>query len=168
MYCSNSKSPAAFASAPVVGALVAKMYSPRAPRRFTVHGRSNSLIDASTPSDQRVPKSIIRSKFSWVNTCVNVARIDASDKALPANVPPIPPVSIISNSTILFIESAIAAVIPYVPVGIPPAMALPIVKKSGFKPRSAVIPPGPTDIVWVSSMIKRDPYFLANSCTASK
>ena len=147
MYCSSSKSPALFASAPVIGVELANIYSPRAPNRLHVHGKSNSSIAASTPSDQRVPKSIMRSKFSWVRTCVNVARIDASDSALPANVPPMPPVSIISSSTILLIELAISCVIPNVPVGIPPAIALPIVKKSGFNPRSAVIPPGPTEIV---------------------
>ena len=57
---------------------------------------------------------------------------------------------------------------PKVPVGIPPPIALPIVIKSGFNPRSAVIPPGPTEIVWVSSIIKIVPCFFASSCTASK
>ena len=168
MYCSNSKSPALLASAPVTGATCPNMYSPRAPNRLQLHGKSNSAIAASTPSDHRVPKSIMRSKFSCVKTCVNVARIAASDKALPAKVPPIPPVSIISSSTIDLILSAIDCVIPNVPVGIPPPIALPIVKKSGFRLRSAVIPPGPTEIVWVSSIIKMVPYFFARSCTASK
>ena len=72
------------------------------------------------------------------------------------------------SSTIFFICSAISCVIPKVPVGIPPASALPIVKKSGFKPSAPVIPPGPTEIVWVSSIIRKALYFLANSCTPTK
>ena len=57
---------------------------------------------------------------------------------------------------------------PNVPIGIPPAMALPIVNTSGFKPYKAVMPPGPTEIVCVSSIIQIAPYFIASAPTASK
>ena len=147
MYCSNSKSPASAASFPVLGALFWNKYSPRAPSLEQCHGRSNSLIAASTPSHQEFPSLTIRSKASSVNTFDKVARIAASDSALPANVEPIPPVSIISRSTFAAIRLAISFVIPNVPVGMPPAIALPIVNISGFKPSSAVMPPGPTEIV---------------------
>ena len=139
------------------------MYSPRAPKRLQCQSKSNSAIAASTPSLQRSPSAIIDSNASAVNTSLKVARIAASDIALPANVLPIPPVSIISSSTNFLIEFATSSVIPNVPTGLPPAIALPIVKKSGFRPRSNVIPPGPTEIVWVSSMINSAPYFFARS-----
>ena len=71
----------------------------------------------------------------------------ARDSALAAKVPPIPPVSITSSSTSLLIAVAILAFMPKAPVGNPPPIALPIVKKSGSRPSSAVIPPGPTEIV---------------------
>ena len=64
--------------------------------------------------------------------------------------------------------AAISVVMPNVPVGIPPPIALPIVKISGFKLCSAVIPPAPTEIVWVSSIIQTAPYFFASSPTLSK
>ena len=57
---------------------------------------------------------------------------------------------------------------PNVPVGIPPPIAFPIVNISGFNPKSAVIPPGPTEIVWVSSIIQIAPYFFESSPTAAK
>ena len=38
-------------------------------------------------------------------------------------------------------------VMPKAPVGNPPPIALPIVKKSGESDNCAVIPPGPTEIV---------------------
>ena len=154
MYCSSSKSPDSAACLPVIGALPLKMYSPRAPSRLQCQSRSNSAIAASTPSHQRLPRAIIFSKLAGVNTSVSVAFIAAKESPLPANVPPIPPKSIISNSTIFVMASAISCVMPNVPVGIPAASALPMVRKSGFKPRSLVIPPGPTEMVWVSSMIK--------------
>ena len=65
-------------------------------------------------------------------------------------------------------RAATSVVIPNVPVGIPPAIAFPIVKISGFNPCNAVIPPAPTEIVWVSSIIQIAPYFFASSPTAFK
>ena len=62
-------------------------------------------------------------------------------------MPPIPPVSITSRSTSFLIESAILEVIPKAPVGNPPPIAFPIVKKSGASDNCAVIPPGPTEMV---------------------
>ena len=90
---------------------------------------------------------IIRSKFSFVNTLLKVALIAANDNALAASVPPTPPVSITSSSTNFLIESATLCVIPKAPVGKPPPIALPIVRKSGLSPNSPVIPPEPTEIV---------------------
>ena len=139
------------------------MYSPRAPKRLQCQSKSNSAIAASTPSLQRSPSAIISLNAAAVSTSLNVARIAASDIAFPANVLPIPPVSMISSTTSFLIELATSSVIPKVPTGIPPAIALPIVKKSGFRPRSCVIPPGPTEMVWVSSMINSAPYFFAKS-----
>ena len=42
-------------------------------------------------------------------------------------------------------------------MGMPPAIALPIVTMSGCRPHAAVHPPGPADRVWVSSIIRRVP-----------
>ena len=168
MYCSSSKSPASAASLPVLGAVAWNKYSPRAPSREQYQGNSNSLIAASTPSHQRFPSGTILANASSVKTFVSVARIAAKLIEFPAKVLPIPPVSIISRDVLSAICAAISRVIPNVPVGIPPAIALPIVKISGFNPCNAVIPPGPTEIVCVSSMIQTAPYFLARSPTAFK
>ena len=99
MYCSSSKSPESAASLPVIGAFPLKTYSPRAPKRLQCQSKSNSLIAASMPSHQRLPSSVMCLKFASVRTSFNVAFIAASDKALPAKVPPIPPRSIIDSST---------------------------------------------------------------------
>ena len=123
------------------------MYSALAPNRLTLHGSLYFSITFSTPSAHLVPNLIIFSKFSSVNTFVRVARIAASESAFAANVPPTPPVSITSSSTWDLIACAISVLIPNAPVGNPPPIALPMVRKSGFNPSCAVIPPGPTEIV---------------------
>ena len=92
----------------------------------------------------------------------------ASESALPARVPPIPPVSMISRLVFDVIALAIASVIPKVPVGNPPAIALPIVKISGLSPSAAVMPPAETEMVCVSSIIQTTSYFLASSPTATR
>ncbi len=168
IYCSNSKSPASAACLPLIGALDANMYSALAPNRFTVQLSLYLLMLCSTPSAQRFPSFIIRSKFSAVKTLLKVARIAASDNAFAARVPPTPPVSITSSSTKFLIESATCFCMPNAPVGKPPPMALPMVRKSGHRPNWAVIPPGPTEIVWVSSIISKASYFLASFSTSFK
>ena len=134
MYCSNSKSPASAASLPVLGEFSLNMYSALAPKRLTLQGRLYFLIVLSTPSDQRFPSFTIFSKFSAVSTLVKVAFIAAIDNAFAASVPPTPPVSITSSSTISLMDLAISSRIPKAPVGNPPPIALPIVKKSGCNP----------------------------------
>ena len=97
-----------------------------------------------------------------------MALIAARESAFAANVPPTPPVSITSSSTWDLISFAISALIPNAPVGKPPPIALPIVRKSGCNPSCAVIPPGPTEIVCVSSIINFAPNSLASFSTAFK
>ena len=144
------------------------MYSALAPSRLTVHPSWYLLIVFSTPSAHWFPSLIMRSKLSLVNTLLSVAFIAARDRALAAKVPPTPPVSITSSSTSLLIAAATLAFIPNAPVGNPPPIAFPIVKKSGSRPSSAVIPPGPTEIVCVSSTINIAPNSLANFSTPFK
>ena len=50
-----------------------------------------------------------------------------------------------------------SAVIPYAAAGTPPAIGLPITKKSGSRSHAAVHPPGPAQIVCVSSMTSNVP-----------
>ena len=47
---------------------------------------------------------------------------------------------------------------PYAPDGMPPPIALPITTMSGASPPRAVQPPGPAEIVCVSSMMSTAPY----------
>ena len=88
---------ASCASVPFFGALGANRYSARQPRRVTCQGISKSLIPFSTPAVQRSAMGIMRSKASLVRTFVSVARMAARESALPASVPPIPPVSLSSR-----------------------------------------------------------------------
>ncbi len=52
---------------------------------------------------------------------------------------------------------AIAALQPYTEHGTPPAIGLPRVMKSGSSFQARVQPPGPVEMVWVSSMISSVP-----------
>ena len=56
-----------------------------------------------------------------------------------------------------------AALQPKMPHGTPPAIGLPTTKKSGSRFHSWVQPPMPVEMVWVSSMISSEPYFLVSS-----
>ena len=95
-------------------------------------------MPASTPSAQRSPSGSIRANASSVSTSVSVARIAASDSALPARVPPMPPTSMSSSAIEASIRSDTSAVMPNAPAGMPPAIALPIVMKSGSRPCAPV------------------------------
>ncbi len=53
--------------------------------------------------------------------------------------------------------AATSSVIPYAPRGMPAAIDLPTVTKSGASPHRRVSPPGPTTCVWVSSYASRVP-----------
>ncbi len=55
-------------------------------------------MTSCTPASNRVASAFIRSNASAVSTCSSVARIAATDRALPARVPPIPPTSTRSAS----------------------------------------------------------------------
>ena len=56
---------------------------------------------------------------------------------------------------------------PYAAAGMPPPMVLPITKKSGSRLHAAVAPPGPTQIVWVSSITSKVPYWRVSRRSAS-
>ena len=51
--------------------------------------------------------------------------------------------------------------------GIPAPSVLPIVTMSGRRPQARVQPPGPAQIVWVSSITSSVPYFEQSSLTPS-
>ena len=70
-----------------------KRYSQRAPSETIVQGTRCSAIAASTPSTKRSRSAIMRSNAESVSTSPSVARVAASERALPASVPPTPPVS---------------------------------------------------------------------------
>ncbi len=89
-----------------------KWYSARAPRRVTCHGTSEPRRTPLTPASNRSASGIIRAKASSVRTSVSVARMAASDSALPARVPPMPPTSQSSRSIDALTRSATASVNP--------------------------------------------------------
>ena len=60
-------------------------------------------------------------------------------------------------------RSAISALQPKMPQGTPPAIGLPTTKKSGSRFHRRVQPPMSVEMVWVSSMISRLPYFRVSS-----
>jgi hypothetical protein len=110
----------------------------------------------------------ILSKAYSVNTLSRVALIVATERALPAKVPPIPPTSTRSTSFAWVTLSAIYCVKPYAPQGIPPPIDLPIVIISGSSFIARVAPPYPALNVWVSSLINKVPTFLVSSLTNYK
>ena len=87
----------------------------------------------------------------------SAARIAATDMALPASVPPIPLTSIDGSSKSARTTAATAALSPYAAAGTPPPIGLPITSRSGSRPYAAVYPPGPAQIVWVSSISSNVP-----------
>ena len=103
----------------------------------------------------RPARAIIAANAASVSTCSSVARIAATDRALPARVPPTPPVSTMSAVSSARIRSASAADRPNAPAGIPPAIDFPIVTMSGSRFQARVQPPGPALNVCVSSLISR-------------
>ena len=116
----------------------------------------------------RVASAIMRSKASSVRTCSSVARVAASESALPASVPPTPPVSSMSASASPVMRSARSVVMPKAPEGTPPAIALPIVTMSGSRSHARVAPPGPALKVCVSSMISNVPCSRVRRRTSSR
>ena len=70
-----------------------KRYSARAPRAAIDQGSSCSAIAVSTPATKRSHSAVMRPNASSVRTSPSVARAAASPSALPARVPPTPPVS---------------------------------------------------------------------------
>ena len=65
------------------------------------------------------------------------------------------------------IRSAMSWVKPYVATGMPPPIVLPMTNMSGSSPSARVMPPGPAQIVWVSSMMRIVPVRRVISRTAS-
>ena len=110
-----------------------------------------------TPAVYRLARSVMPANAASVSTSVNVARAAASDSALPASVPPTPPVSTRSTPSSDVTRSATAALSPYAPIGMPPPIALPIVTMSGSSDHACVQPPGPAENVCVSSLISSVP-----------
>ena len=107
-------------------------------------------------------------KSSSRNAVDSVARAAAMASALPVRVPPTPEVSIVSCFTGLSSAAATWAVMPYAAIGTPPPMVLPTVTKSGSRPHAAVAPPGPTQMVWVSSITSSVPAARVRRRTASR
>ena len=70
-----------------------KRYSARAPSATIAQGSPWRSIVASTPATKRSRSAIMRSNAASVSTSPSVARAAASESALPASVPPTPPVS---------------------------------------------------------------------------
>ena len=64
-------------------------------------------------------------------------------------------------------RSARSPLTPYAAAGTPPAIGLPIVSMSGRSSWAAVYPPGPVQMVWVSSMTRRVPVRRVISRSAS-
>ena len=58
------------------------------------HGSDRLSMTLRTPAVNRSASEIMTVKASSVSTCSRVARMAATDSALPASVPPTPPVSI--------------------------------------------------------------------------
>ena len=116
-----------------------KGYSARQPSRVTCQGRPCAAIAARTPASKRSPSAIIRSKASSVRTSSRVARIAASESALPASVPPMPP-----TSASLARVAARASRRPRRScrrraAGTPPPSGLPIVERSRARGRGRAV-----------------------------
>ncbi len=110
------------------------------------------------------PRELVHSGERLVGEDVFEGRPGRGDRsALPARVPPTPPMSTRSRSARPSSCSASSADSPYAPAGTPPPIALPMVSMSGSRPHAAVQPPGPAENVWVSSLISRVPYRRVNS-----
>ena len=75
-----------------------KWYSARAPEAGHVPRHVGAASTSLTPASNRSASGIIRANASSVRTSVSVARMAASESALPARVPPIPPTSQSSRS----------------------------------------------------------------------
>ena len=56
---------------------------------------------------------------------------------------------------------------PKTPQGMPPSIALPSTKTSGSRPSAREYPPGPDEIVCVSSMTSKVPVFRVKSRSAA-
>ena len=69
-----------------------------------------------------------------------------------------PDTSECSPKTGSYTRWASSEVMPYAAIGTPPAIGLPMVNRSGSSPQATVAPPGPTQIVWVSSMQSSVPW----------
>ena len=109
----SSWSSAAAASPPLRGGVGVNQYSARHPILCTSHGSACRSIEAFTPSAHRSPSAIIRSNASSVRTWSRVARIAASESALPESVPPMPPTSVVGRERMnVSVRSATSALIP--------------------------------------------------------
>ncbi len=76
-----------------MGAGEAKRYSARAPSWLTDQGTPVRSRVAATPAVNASHKETMRANAEGVSTDERVARIAATDRALPARVPPTPPTS---------------------------------------------------------------------------
>src|SRR5260370_1026696 len=137
--------------------IAAKVYSARAPSCGTFQGRLAVRTCSATPSVKRLASGIIFSNAAGVRTCSSVARIAASESALPASVPPMPPTSQSSSCMRAEMRCATSSVQPYVPPGMPLPIGFPKTTKSGSSFHSRVQPPGPAQMVWVSSSMRSAP-----------
>ena len=81
----------------------------------------------------------------------------ARARALPERVPPMPLTSESSTRMPAAARAARSRLTPYAAAGTPPAIGLPIVRMSGSRAWAAVYPPGPAQMVCVSSITSRVP-----------
>ena len=154
---SSCGSDASAACAPVRGSS-AKQYSARQPNCCTLQFNPYLRYDFFTPSAHLEAKTIDLSNCGCNKLFVSVARTAAIASALPDSVPPRPDTSTSWLLSCFSICSAISLLKPYAATGTPPPIVFPTTKISGFRFQSFVQPPGPAQIVCVSSIAKSVPY----------
>ena len=134
------------------------------------HGSPARSTAARMPPASRAPRRCVCAYASGVRISSIVARAAAIERALPKSVPPVA-----TRCDALAVgalapgasRSAIASVMPQAPNGMPPAIDLPIVTRSGSRPQAAVSPPAPTTWVCVSSQARSVPVSRVSRRSAS-
>ncbi len=86
-----------------------------------------------------------------------------ADSVVPMPLWPWPWLCSLARACACCMASAICAVQPNTAHGTPPAIGLPSVRKSGSRFHARVQPPGPVEIVCVSSMISSVPWRRVSS-----
>jgi hypothetical protein len=130
-------------SVPVRGAGEAKRYSLRAPSGSPTRAARGRRCLAARRRRSGRPASIMPGERLVGEDVFERGRVAAIESALPARVPPTPPMSTRSRSARPSNRSASSADRPYAPAGMPPPIALPMVSTSGSGPRRRSQPPGP-------------------------